>query len=120
VVASDLDRDGDLDLVVNNFRQAPVVLKNLSDTRNRWIGLKLEGKAPNTRALGARVKVSAGQWSALRAVSCGSEYLGQQDGTILVGVGKEKKVRVEVRWPSGQLQRWTLSTNQFKTLVEGP
>src|SRR5262249_29800989 len=51
-VAVDIDRDGDQDLVLTNFRQAPAVFLNTQQAKNHWVGLRLRGKGENTRAIG--------------------------------------------------------------------
>ncbi len=99
--AVDIDRDGDLDVIVNNFRGAPVLLRNEQRAGNNWLGLRLKGSGKNTRGVGARVSVRAGKRSWLRQVSCGDGYLGQQDGVVHIGLGGSASVDVEVRWPDG-------------------
>jgi hypothetical protein len=99
---ADFDRDGDVDIVVNNFRAPPVVLENPFSGYNKWIELELVGAAPNSRAVGALVTIKAGDWKTLRQVMTGRGYLSQADTTMHTGIGAPvNQVDVEIRWPDG-------------------
>ena len=59
----DVDGDGDLDIVTNEFNTAPMVLvSNLTDRSGtiHYLTLKLVGTSSNRDGLGATVKVMAG------------------------------------------------------------
>jgi len=102
-VAVDIDRDGDLDLIVNNFRRAPVVLENRKRNKHNWVGIGLKGPGKNSRGIGATIVVKAGDKKWMRQLSCGNGYLGQQDEVLHVGLAGSKIVDVEVRWPDGKV-----------------
>src|SRR4029453_19005265 len=61
-VIVDLDADGDLDIVTNEFNARPMVLvSNLAEKRKiRYLNVKLVGTASNRSGLGAVVRVTAG------------------------------------------------------------
>jgi hypothetical protein len=102
-----VDRDGDLDLLVNNFRQPPALFRNTQAAGNHWLGLRLHGRGNNAEAIGARVTVLADGKSLLREVSCGNGYLGQTDEVVSVGLGHAKEATVTIRWPDGHAQTIT-------------
>ena len=64
----DLDNDGDLDIVTNDFNSAPQVL--ISDLAERrpihWLKVKLTGTTSNRDGLGATVRVTAGGRTLMR------------------------------------------------------
>ncbi len=69
---------------------------------------RLEGTVSNRDGVGARVVVvSAGRRQVAQRVGGGS-YLSACDGRLHFGLGASTSVdSVEVRWPSGRLDRWT-------------
>ena len=76
-VIFDVDADGDLDVVTNEFNAAPMVLvSNLSEkTRVRYLEVKLTGTTSNRSGLGAVVKVTAGGSTYTKAFDGNSGYL---------------------------------------------
>ncbi len=56
---SDLDLDGDLDLVCNNLKDKISLLENLSNGRQNYVSIRLENKTNPASVLNAKVKVFA-------------------------------------------------------------
>ena len=103
----DLDNDGDLDIVTNEFNSAPQVLvSNLSARRQiHWLKVKLTGTASNRDGLGAFVRVTSGGRTLTKYNDGKSGYLSQSSLPLYFGLGDAQKVdRVEVDWPSGRKQ----------------
>ncbi len=100
---SDLDDDGDLDLVVLNRNDAPGIYENRSKS-GKWIEIKLVGTSCNRDAVGARVVVKSerNQWVDERRNGRGYQsYWGDR---LHFGLGEDAAVSVEVAWPDGQKQ----------------
>ena len=103
----DIDADGDLDVVTNEFNAAPMVLvSNLSEkTRVRFLEVKLEGTASNRNGLGAIVRVTAGGTTLTKVMDGNSGYLSHGVYPLYFGLGAAESVdRIEVVWPSGKTQ----------------
>ncbi len=101
---ADFDGDGRLDLVVNNFNDAPYYLKNSFPRRN-YVAFRLRGTRSNRDAVGAVVRAYVGGQIMTRQVNPAAGYLSQSSKTVHFGLGDHNRIdRVEVRWPSGTLQ----------------
>ncbi len=100
---ADFDNDGDIDVLVNNLNDRPVLLRNDTPRRGRhWLTVNLIGLAPNRDALGAVVRIGIGDTTLTGARLCGGGYLSQHDSRIHFGLGRRPKVdRLEVVWPDG-------------------
>jgi hypothetical protein len=97
----DVDRDGRLDLLLRNYRSPAVLLRNRGDPRH-WVGFELVGKRSNRDAVGARVRVRAGELWQTRVVEAGSGYLSAGSRRLHFGLGQASRVdEVEISWPSG-------------------
>ena len=97
LVAADLDRDGDADLVVSGIVEPARILRNDAPRAGHWLSVRAQPESP-----GARVTVVAGErhWSATLTRS--GSYLSSLPAERLFGLGPaERYERIEVRWPDG-------------------
>ncbi|RUL89131.1 FG-GAP-like repeat-containing protein [Tautonia sociabilis] len=130
LATGDLNNDGLPDILILAQAGPLAFLRNLGPGGNpsdagtgRFLTLRLEGTRSNRDGVGAVVVVTAdGRTQTLCRVGGGS-FLSANDGRLLVGLGAGADltaVAVEVRWPSGQVDRFeNLSPNASYRLVEG-
>ena len=88
--------------------------------RNNWLLVKCVGTRSNRSAIGARVRVIAGDRVQIDEVMSGSGYYSQNDLRLHFGLGQAKKVdRLEVAWPSGTRQSLSdVKVNQVLRIEE--
>ena len=107
-VVLDVDGDGDLDIVTNEFNGPPQVLvSDLAARRHiNFLKVRLRGTRSSRAALGAQVSVVLPDGRRILKVLDGkSGYLSQSDLPLYFGLGTAKRVdSLEVRWPSGRRQ----------------
>jgi hypothetical protein len=106
-VIFDLDDDGDLDIVTNEFGTEPLVLvSDLAERKSiRFLKVKLVGSRSNRDGLGARVTVTTPAASYTLIHDGQSGYLSHSVYPLYFGLDDADVVeRVEVLWPSGEKQ----------------
>lgn len=103
----DLNNDGFMDLVVTSLGQRPRILMNNALIKNHWIMFDLRGHKSNRDGIGATIKVITGAGRSLyNHVTTSVGFLSSSDRRAHFGLGAETKVaKVEIRWPSGIVQR---------------
>jgi len=118
----DWNNDGRVDAVFTCLNGPPVLLKNISEPENSWIGFELQGTTSTRDAIGAKITVEADRRRLVRWITGGSSYLSSHDKRVLVGLGPvsaSSKLRAEIRWPNGNVQRLTeLKPNRYHHVVE--
>jgi hypothetical protein len=138
VASVDLDRDGDLDLVVATSRsrcgnatdchefERVRIFENLADERaaNQWLQVRLFGTGgSNAMAVGAKVTVSRCGESLVGQVDGGHGHQGTQEDRVLhFGLGiVGDTVAVTVAWPDaeGTVEEFTLEPDAMYDIVQG-
>jgi hypothetical protein len=121
VAFADFDNDGDLDVVINNQNDPPTLLRNDGGNRNHWLSIRTLGVRSNRDGIGARITMLAGGRRQIAEVRSGGSYLSQNDLRVQFGLGRAAKAeRLEIRWPSGVLDRLeNVSADQFLVVLEG-
>jgi enediyne biosynthesis protein E4 len=102
----DIDNDGDVDIVVGNVGQRALVLRNDGGNARSWLGVRTVGRTSNRDGIGCRVKVSSASGAVQHfTVNTATGYLSASDKQLRVGLGDAKTATVEIRWPSGVVQK---------------
>jgi enediyne biosynthesis protein E4 len=122
-VIFDLDDDGDLDIVTNDFNSEPQVLvSNLAQRKQiHWLKIVLVGTASNRNGLGATVHVQVGKRTYTKYNDGKSGYLAQSVLPLYFGLDQATKIdSIQVDWPSGRKQVLTtgLEINHTLSITE--
>jgi hypothetical protein len=105
LATADYDNDGDLDALVTNVGEAPVLLRNRGVPGRSWLVVRLRGRASNRYGLGARVVIHAEGRQQVAEVTNVSSYQSASDVRVHFGLGPARSIdRIEVLWPSGARQ----------------
>jgi hypothetical protein len=117
----DIDDDGDLDVVVSTLDDRGRILRNEGGNAGHWIELRLVGRRSNRDGIGAEVRLTTASGK-LRQATCRTAggYLSAGDRRVHLGLGEEKAIQsIEIRWPSGILQRLTdVAVDRMMTVSE--
>ena len=103
----DLDNDGDLELVVNNFNEEAHVYENRSRRQDKrhFLRIRLKGSSPNPGGIGAKVTLTAGGRTQFAEHFLSRGYESSVDPTLHFGLGEARQAdRVAVTWPDGKHQ----------------
>src|SRR6202011_4945243 len=109
------------DIVVANCGKRPYILRNDGGNRGNWLSIRPVGTRSNRDGIGCRVKtVTASGLTQYHMVSTAGSYLSASDRRLLIGLGGDDRLRlVEVRWPSGAVQRLEdVRADQLLTVTE--
>ncbi|MES2731517.1 MAG: VCBS repeat-containing protein [Bacteroidota bacterium] len=119
---ADLDRDGDLDLVINNLNQEAFIYRNNAEKllKNHFLQLELVGDSLNITGIGAKVQLHYQGKTQYAEHFTTRGYKSSMDPTIHFGLGKLTTIdSLEITWPSGQYQLLrNVRANQRLTLYQ--
>lgn len=116
---ADFDNDGDLDLVINNINDPASIYKNLTNNTtfkdNNYLSIELEGKAPNTFGLGAKIIARTPQGRLLKEVTATRGFQSAVDTRIHIGLGKATSLEeLTIVWSDGTFQTLkNITSNQI-------
>jgi hypothetical protein len=106
---ADIQNDGRLDLLLSTNGGLVYLFRNEAHgaaAANRSLRIKLIGTKSNRDGIGATVKLTAGGETQTQMLRSGSSYLSASELVLTFGLGPHDKAEaIEVRWPSGQVDR---------------
>lgn len=105
-VYTDLDNDGDLDLIVNNVDSEASIFINSSVQQNLSLKVNFVGNDNNKSGIGAKINAWIGDELLIFENNAVRGYLSSMPHTILIGLGKNKKIdSLLISWPDGKVQK---------------
>lgn len=119
---ADLNNNGRLDLVVNNFNAPAFIYENVlpEDDNHHYLHIRLQGEYPNNRGIGSKLILTAGGQKQYIYHNPYRGYISTMDGRIHFGLGEASRVdSLKVLWPDGRTQLLTdLQTDQVITVKQ--
>ncbi|HZJ35242.1 MAG TPA: VCBS repeat-containing protein, partial [Gillisia sp.] len=114
---TDLDLDGDLDLVVNHLDMTSQIFENKISTKagSNFLKLKLIGKEDNTFGMGSKVWLFTNCVKQVVELQTTRGYESSVEPIVHFGIGNIQKVdSIQVFWPKGGLQTiYDVEVNQL-------
>ncbi|MCF7569534.1 VCBS repeat-containing protein [Sabulilitoribacter arenilitoris] len=122
---ADFDNDGDLDLVINNINDTPLLYQN-NDTNN-FIQIKLKGDDKNKFAIGSKIAVTANNIKQYQELYTSRGFISSVENIINFGVGDAANIdEILIEWPNQKITKLTniksnqiISVNQENAISSG-
>ncbi len=97
---ADLDNDGDLDLIVNNYGTPPVIYRNKNTRSNNYLKIRLNYRDENRFGVGTKVLLYSQHKLQSRQLNCTRGYRSSVDPVIHFGLGASKIIdSLVIIWP---------------------
>tara|TARA_R110002111_G_scaffold187924_2_gene253437 strand:- start:2184 stop:4409 length:2226 start_codon:yes stop_codon:yes gene_type:complete len=118
VVYTDLDNDGDLEIITNNIDDYASVFENKSSNTSNYITIEFEGASKNTFGLGNRVFVSTDGKTQMQELTLTRGFQSSVAPELHFGLGHSKKIdELKVVWADGKIEILkNIDTNQKLSL----
>ena len=120
---ADVYNDGRLDILMATNAGPTVLFRNEATgaAANHSLRVKLVGTKSDRDGIGAKVRVTSADGTQTEMMRSGSSYLSASELVLTFGLGqREKADRVEILWPSGQVDRLTdVAAAQTVVVTEG-
>lgn len=107
LTAGDIDRDGDLDILITNIQSPARLYRNDAPRQGHWLAVRAVDPSLRRDALGARILVFTPDRTYMRTITTALGYLSAGEPVAHFGLGQVQQIeRIEVRWPDGVTERF--------------
>lgn len=119
---SDLDNDGDLDLVVNNINQEAFLLENKSSGKNNFVSFTLKGNQKFKNPTGAKLYLYSNNVQHFKELTVTRGFQSSSSHKIHFGLGDTDKIdSLKIVWLDGKTQiEKGLEVNKHHIIVRKP
>jgi hypothetical protein len=112
---ADFDHDGRVDVVVSSLNERVEYLRNVTEPKQHWLAFALTGAKSNRDAIGASIRIG----TQVNHVTTSVGYASSSSKVVHFGLGQATKANVEIRWPSGAVQKLeNVAADQLLKVVE--
>ncbi len=102
-VYSDLDNDGDLDLIINNQAEQASIYRN--NSKNNSCTIILNGPKLNTKGIGSKIYVFTDSLKQFKELQVSRGFQSSVSHRVHFGLGKSTKIdSIKIIWPDGRIQ----------------
>lgn len=110
-----------MDIFVVNNDGPGILLRNEEGNKNNWLNIALKGIESNSQAIGAKLRLTVGNFSQIKQVGFQGTYCSQNSLIQHFGLGSLIRVdKLEIIWPSGSRQQFNnLTFNQSIIITKG-
>jgi len=117
---SDLDNDGDLDIVVNNINEVASIYENVSKHKNHYLKVNLKGEKLNLSGVGSEVRLFQNNQTQILRQTFTRGYQSSMSNTLHFGLGKNSTIdSLLVTWPNGTTKKISnIEANQELVLIQ--
>lgn len=121
VATVDWDRDGDLDIWINNGSKTGArLVRSERNGASKLVSLRLIGERCNRDAIGAQITAMVGGRRLARTVAAGSGRLSQSSLWVHIGLSETEQIdELTIAWPDARAPGTTGSKTRYENLKPG-
>ncbi|MFK7844797.1 MAG: CRTAC1 family protein [Rhodothermales bacterium] len=120
-IYGDIDRDGDLDILITENGGGAHLWRNDQSSGKSWLRVHLSGQVANRSGLGTRLEIHHAGAVQERWIRSGSSFLGQHEMVATWGIDRAQRLdSLVVYWPAGSPQVFKeIAVNQEIMVTQG-
>lgn len=121
IACFDYDRDGDLDIYVTNNEGETRLFRNDAPVDRHGLGVALRQSGPNTRAVGAELRLWRSGSAQLQVMIAGRGFQASAPTEAHFGLGTDTYAdALDIRWPDGRTTRLAYPQAQPLLTISDP